>query len=53
MRCRLPVPEGTKTLTEGKATILHQGENVFYNPAQVPTGNRLLCSVAHGLIHCL
>ena len=21
--------------TEGKATILHQGENVFYNPAQV------------------
>ena len=22
-------------MTEGKATILHQGENVFYNPAQV------------------
>ena len=33
--CRLPVPEGTKTVTEGKATILHQGDNVFYNPAQV------------------
>ncbi|CAL5223126.1 g5591 [Coccomyxa viridis] len=31
----LPVPEGTKTVTEGQATILHQGENVFYNPAQV------------------
>ena len=35
--CRPPVPEGTKTVTEGKATILHQGNNVFYNPAQVIT----------------
>lgn len=29
------MPEGKKTVTEGKATIVHQGENVFYNPAQV------------------
>lgn len=28
-------PEGYKTLTEGKACILHKGNDVFYNPAQV------------------
>lgn len=28
------VPEGFRTITEGAATILLQGEDVFYNPAQ-------------------
>ena len=47
--CRLPVPEGKKTLTEGKATILHQGENVFYNPAQVKpkTGMHIMMQVSN------
>lgn len=32
--CR-PVPEGYTKLTEGKASILQKGNDVFYNPAQV------------------
>ena len=34
MVCR-EVPEGYKVLTEGKGSILQQGNEVFYNPAQV------------------
>ena len=33
-RCR-SVPAGFSHVTEGKATILQQGNNVFYNKAQV------------------
>lgn len=29
------MPEGYASLTEGQATILQQGNEVFYNPAQV------------------
>lgn len=29
------VPEGFSSVTEGKATILHEGNDVFYNKAQV------------------
>ena len=32
-RCR-SVPEGYKVLTEGQASILQKGNDVFYNPAQ-------------------
>ena len=29
------MPEGFRAVTEGAATVLLQGEDVFYNPAQV------------------
>jgi hypothetical protein len=43
--CR-PVPEGFKAQTEGQATILQQGNEVFYNPAQVRAWLCLLAQAA-------
>ena len=47
------MPEGKKTLTEGKATILHQGDNVFYNPAQASLLPILLLSAQSMTTHLM
>ena len=44
-QCR-SVPEGCRVLTEGKASILQRGEEVFYNPAQVASSGKRALTVA-------